>query len=397
MILTFDVECEIDHKGDPRGNPFHARNELVSYAYKRADDLCVFVVRDDLQYRTRLSSSFAESKLIIGFNLKYDLNVVRRHLDLLPPDGCRIWDCQVAEFIISGQKHVMPSLDECCAKYGLGQKDDRIAEYWGLGVATSDIPVDELRVYNTLDVDLTYRLYLKQQEVMTEKQKKLCILQGLDLLVLADMEWNGVKLDLELSKRKADETAEALAEVTKELRSLLNCNELVNLDSGVQLSCLLYGGSFEVTSVDHIVDKVYKSGPRKGQAYQQNSYRTDRFDFPRLFEPSRGSETKLQSRVGESVYSVYATGEDVLKQLRKPTRTHKRIIDTLLKRAELAKLLDTYYGAMPKIVEKYEWGEYLHGQYNQCVAATGRLSSSNPNMQNFSGDADELLVSRYDS
>ena len=69
----------------------------------------------------------------------------------------------------------------------------------------------------------------------------------------------------------------------------------------------------------------------------------------------------------------------------------------LLIRAELAKLVDTYYGKLPELLEKMEWGEFLHGQYNQCVAATGRLSSSAPNMQNFSGDVDRLLVSRYAS
>jgi DNA polymerase-1 len=100
--------------------------------------------------------------------------------------------------------------------------------------------------------------------------------------------------------------------------------------------------------------------------------------------------------VGEHNYRIYQTGEDVLKQLRKPTKQHKRIIELLLKRAELAKLMDTYYGKIPAMLETMEWGDYLHGQYNQCVAATGRLSSSAPNMQNFSGDVDALLVSRYE-
>ena len=57
---------------------------------------------------------------------------------------------------------------------------------------------------------------------------------------------------------------------------------------------------------------------------------------------------------------------------------------------EVCKLLK-----LPQLLEKMEWGEYLHGQYNQCVAATGRLSSSAPNMQNFSGDVDQLPMSRY--
>ena len=94
--------------------------------------------------------------------------------------------------------------------------------------------------------------------------------------------------------------------------------------------------------------------------------------------------------------TIYVTNEDTLKQLKAKSKYQKRCIELLLERAELAKLLDTYYGKLPMLLEKMEWGEFLHGQYNQCVAATGRLSSSAPNMQNFSGDVDRLLISRYE-
>jgi DNA polymerase I-like protein with 3'-5' exonuclease and polymerase domains len=347
-----------------------------------------------IDFLTELRASLSEAKLVVGFNIKFDLNHVRRH-GLVPPDRVRIWDCQIAEFLLTGQQGPYPSLNECLAKYGLGQKDDKIAEYWALGIDTHEIPVDELRFYNNLDVELTYKLYLKQQEVMTEKQKKLCLVMGLDLLVLAEMEWNGVKFDKELCRTKADETAKELAIITDELLEYAPSRD-VNLDSGHQLSCILYGGAFELTTVDHVTQEIYKSGKRKGQEYSKNHYRTEVYNCDGWFTPLRGSETKLVSKVGEHNYRIYQTGEDVLKQLRKPTKQHKRIIELLLKRAELAKLMDTYYGKIPAMLETMEWGDYLHGQYNQCVAATGRLSSSAPNMQNFSGDVDALLVSRYE-
>lgn len=398
MVVTFDVEAQIDHLDDVKGNPFHGKNELVSLAVKSDSDDTTFHYYSDIDFPTRLRESLESVTLVVGFNVKYDLHIVRRHLGLYPPNGCRIWDCQLAEFIISGQKAVMPSLNEAAARFGLGAKDDKVAEYWKLGVSTKDIPVDELRVYNIRDVDLTYELYLKQRAAMTPKQERLCLVQGLDLLVLAEMEWNGIKFDIDLCVEKANETAARLGEITTELRALFGIPDIVNLDSGHQLSCLLYGGSFEIPVVDHVEDRIVQSGPNKGKPYQRNVWRTDRFDRLRLFVPLRGSETRLVSKVsGGEEYPVYQTGEDVLKQLRTRDRTSKRIIELLLERAELAKLLDTYYGKMPKILEQYEWGDTLHGQYNQCVAATGRLSSSNPNMQNFAGEADKLLVSRYDS
>jgi DNA polymerase I-like protein with 3'-5' exonuclease and polymerase domains len=389
MILTFDTEGTTRN----RGNPFTASNKMVSYSVKVDDGETSFNYFDAIDFLAELRAYLQQAKLIVGFNLKYDLNAIRRY-GLVPHDRVRIWDCQVAEFIIEGQKNSYPSLDYCCAKYELGQKDDKIAEYWKLGVDTTDIPVNELRVYGNLDVDLTYKLYLKQQEVMTEKQKRLCMVMGLDLLVLADMEWNGVKFDKELCAKKADEAAKELAIITDELLDFAPTRD-INLDSGHQLSCLLYGGSFELTRVSHTEQVVYKSGKKKGESYEKKHYVTQRYDCPRLFEPVRGSETKLVSKVAGTDYPIFQTSEDVLKKVRRPTKQHKRIIELLLKRAELAKLMDTYFGKLPELLERMEWGDYLHGQYNQCVAATGRLSSSNPNMQNFSGDVDELLVSRY--
>ena len=161
-------------------------------------------------------------------------------------------------------------------------------------------------------------------------------------------------------------------------------------------SSSLYGGAFELVVPERVETLVYKSGKRVGQEYQKTHWRTEVHEFDQLFTPLKRTETKLVSKANGREYPVYATGAEVLKQLRKPTKRHKRLIELLLKQAELSKLLDTYYGAIPELLEKMEWGDTLHGQYNQVVAATGRLSSSNPNMQNFSDDADELLVSRYD-
>lgn len=397
MIVTFDVEAEIDHEGDDRGNPFHARNELVSYSVKKENAPNNWFYFADLGFGGPLRVSFDQAKLLVGFNIKYDLHMVRRHLGLQPNPGCRIWDCQIAEFILSGQKNVMPSLNEAAARFNLGAKDDRIAEYWKAGINTKSIPVDELRDYNNRDVDLTYELYLEQRKAMTEKQIKLCLVQGLDLLVLAEMEWNGVLFDTELCNEKAIETEKSLTGITDELRTLFGVGPDINFDSGHQLSCLLFGGAFELTVVDHVEDRVYKSGTRKGESYQRNVYRTDVYRREQLFRPVKGSETKLRSRVGAEEFVVYSTGEDVLKRLRCRDRRAKRLIELLVTRSELSKLLDTYYGKIPALLERMEWGNTLHGQYNQCVAATGRLSSSNPNMQNFAGDADKLLVSRYDN
>ena len=388
-VITFDVETTTKNKG----NPFTASNKLVSYAIKVEGEETTFNYYTAIDFLGSLRR-LPKAKLVVGFNVKFDLHWARRY-GIVPSVGARIWDCQIAEFIIRGQQGAYPSLNEALQRFDLGGKNDKIAEYWALGVDTTDVPVDELRVYNILDVDLTYKLYLKQQEVMTEKQKKLCLVMGLDLLVLADMEWNGVKFDVDLCRTKALETEASLSKIADELRSFVESSRF-NWDSGYHLSCLLYGGSFAVDYVESVTQEVYKTGARKGESYDKNRWGTEVFSFEPLFSPIKNSKTKLVSKVEGKEYPIYATGVDVLKQLKKPSKRHRRLIEVLLERSELAKLLDTYYGAMPQLLDKMEWGDVLHGQYNQVVAATGRLSSSSPNMQNFSGDADELLVSRYD-
>jgi DNA polymerase I-like protein with 3'-5' exonuclease and polymerase domains len=391
LIVTFDVETTTKNTG----NPFTASNKMVSYGVKIDDRPVVLGYYSDIDFLTALRDGFNQAKLLVGFNIKFDLHWARRY-GIVPPVGCRIWDCQIAEFIIRGQRGAYPSLNEALERFGLGAKDDKVAEYWKLGVDTTDIPVDELKFYNSLDVELTYKLYLKQQEAMTEKQKKLCLVQGLDLLVLADMEWNGVKLDVERCNEKADEAKKELTTIAEQLREYVD-SPYFNWDSGHHLSCLLYGGAFEVAVPERVEKRIYQSGKRKGEEYEKTYWKTETLQFSGYFTPLKGTKTKLVSKALGTEFSIYASGADVLKQLRKPTKAHRRIVELLLERAEKEKLLSTYYGALPELLEKMEWGDMLHGQYNQVVAATGRLSSSNPNMQNFSGDVDLLLVSRYDS
>jgi len=388
MVLTYDVETNTVCKG----NPFTASGKLVSYSCKSDDNPVKFSYHTSIDFLTDLRIRMQSAKLLVGFNLKFDLHWASRY-GIKPPDRIRIWDCQIAEFIITGQKGSYPSLDDCCAKYDLGGKDDKIKEYWDAGVDTEYVPPDELQVYNNLDVELTYKLYLKQQEVMTDKQKKLCLIMGLDLLVLQEMEENGIKFDVQLCKTKAEESTSRLEKVTAELyRYSPTCD--INFDSGQQLSCLLYGGKFVV---DYVTTETatYKSGPRKGTEYEKNTHNEVVYECRKLFDPLPKTETKLKKKIGDEEIIIYETNEDVLKQLRAKTKEQKALIELLLERAELAKLLDTYYGKLPETLEKMEWGDYLHGQYNQTVAATGRLSSSAPNMQNFSGSTDLLLITRY--
>lgn len=369
--LCFDVETSTVCKG----NPFTASGKLVSYSLQIDSNPVAFSYHTMIDFMAPLRSAFEKAKLIIGFNLKFDLHWAARN-GVRPSGRVRIWDCQIAEFIISGQVGTYPSLDECLTKHGLPAKDDKVAEYWAIGLDTQDIPVDELEIYNNRDVTLTYRLYKSQLTKMTEKQRRLCLVMGLDLLVLKEMEENGIKFDVGLCKQKEYETAAELKEITDELLAHTPTPS-INLDSGQHLSCWLYGGKFDIDFPVE-VEAVYKSGSRKGEAYTKLQHNIIVFECPRLFTPLPRSETKLKKKINDEEITIYFTNEDTLRQLRKPTKLHKRIIELLLLRAEKAKLLETYYAALPKLLQDMQWGDILHGTYNQVGARTGRLSSNKP-------------------
>ena len=294
--VTFDVETNTKNKG----NPFTASGKLVSYSIKVGDGTTSFNHFTSLDFLHELRAYMQQATLLVGFNLKFDLHWARRY-GILPPDRTRVWDCQIAEFIIRGQKGSYPSLDECCEKYGLGKKDDKVAEYWGLGIDTEDIPQDELEIYNDLDVELTYQLYLKQLAVMSPEQIRLCRVMGLDLLVLQEMEYNGVKFDTKLCAIKAEETKEKLEQATKTILEYSPTTD-INLDSGQHLSCLLYGGKFQI---DYVTEETayYKSnskatGAKKGDAYIKNVHNLVTYECPRIFEPLDKTEAKLKTKLG---------------------------------------------------------------------------------------------------
>ena len=145
----------------------------------------------------------------------------------------------------------------------------------------------------------------------------------------------------------------------------------------------MYGGT--ITIVRKELVGVYKTGERKGQ----DKYGNKDFNYymPQLVKPKAGTELK---KVG-----YWATGADVLKSL-KPKGEAKKIVDTILELAKLEKVVSTYYLGLPALRAKMNWKiNMLHGNLNQCVARTGRLSSTKPNLQNLDSNIKYVFGSRF--
>ena len=382
--LILDVETTISNKG----NPFDESNKLCYVGLSDGDISNLYPIEfNDQPYGNSLSSIQAHITgydLLIGFNIKFDLHWIRRYG--ITFSGKRIWDCQLVHFILTGQSQSYPSLNGVAEYYGLGSKLDVVStEYWKNGIDTPDIPEDTLTEYLQGDLDLTYQVYLKQLEEVkasSPQLQRLISLHNQDLVVLEEMEYNGLLFD----EDRSNELAGELTEQIKRLDEILfdyHQTDTFNCNSTEHLSALLYGGTIVLKRRENI--GVFKTGTRAGQVKERW------VDYPIVFEkivnPLKGSELAKEG--------FYSTDEQTLKTL-KGSKRAKELIELLLRRATLEKRLSTYYEGLVKLRKEMKWNEgKLHGQLNQCVARTGRLSSSKPNLQNFDGEIKELFRSRY--
>lgn len=268
-----------------------------------------------------------------------------------------------------------PSLEDVGRLYGVGGKVDEVKEFWDRGIQTSEIPRDILDKYVLQDVELTYQVYQKQQELIRPHQKTLFRLDMLDLLCLEEIEWNGIKYDRHGIQQKAEEIEAELLKIQSELDIRHSVPDF-NWNSPNHLSALLFGGT--IVQERRVPCGTYKSGKRAGEV----KYKKELVEFhlPRLFKPIRKTET-----------GKFATGEDILVQL-----GDSDLIQKILRIRELQKLCSNYLRGFLEKAQEYNFEpDFIHAQFNQVVTRTGRLSSSKPNLQNTPEELDEYLISRF--
>ena len=382
--LILDVETTISNKG----NPFDESNKLCYVGLLNADGYkCYDIEYSDQPYRNKLDDIQKEidaAEILVGFNIKFDLHWLRKYgINFV---GKRVWDCQLVHFILSGQQHPYPSLNGVSAYYDLGSKLDVVAtEYWNNKIDTPSIPKDILEEYLIGDLQLTQKVYDKQMKEFASCAKpmqRLISLHNQDLTVLQEMEYNGILFDEEDCNKLGKEMEEQVSKLDESFFGYHNLPEF-NPSSTEHVSSLLYGGTITVRRKQ--VVGVYKTGLRAGQPKEQ--WFEHKIDFERLITPLKGSELEKEG--------YFSTDEATLKSLR-GTKKAKEIVELILTRATLEKRLTTYYRGLVDLRTSMNWPvNKLHGQLNQCVARTGRLSSSKPNLQNFDGEIKQLFGSRY--
>lgn len=380
MKAVLDVETTTYNTG----NPFDKQNCLVVVGLMFCDNDWNQISYKHYYNKKELANDLKKATILLGFNFKFDLHWLR---NVGINTNAILRDAQLAEFLISNQQHTLPSLEGCASQYLNEHKIDIIKkDYWEKGIETWDIPPELLEEYLYMDVELTRKVYQLQEKILKDTNKwNLYKLQCADLKVLQETEYNGILYDYEKSKKLAGTYTGEIISYRNTIRAHSDCPNL-NTASGDHISCILYGGT--ITDDTRYPVGEFKSGKKVGQT-RYKILKTD-YIHPRLFEPIKGSELKKEG--------YFSTDEQTLKSLKPKTKELKRLVSAILELSKTEKLVNTYFLGIPALMKEMRWdNNYIHGQFNQCIARTGRLSSSKPNLQNFDPLVKQLCVSRYDN
>lgn len=389
--LILDTETTTFQKG----HPFSEINKLCYVGSRTSGKSHLYPIEyspvaaygDNLR---SIAAAVSSASLFVAFSAKFDIHWLRRY-GIQWSAHLRLWDLQLAEFIISNQRTLFPDLNSCCISRGLPGKLDIVkTEYWDKGIDTTGVPEPTLRAYLEQDLRSEENLFWAQVEYLKDKPalKRLIWHACQDLLVTAEMEWNGIAFDMEKSLRIGDDKLRQANDLNNELDGIFGSPIgsgppfRINWGSGPQLSAVLYGGVIKVDGKEEY-EFVYKDGRRKTKT--RNVERS--IQLPRLLAPLRGSELKEKGR--------YKTDEGTLASLRATGRA-KEIIKLVLQQKKLDKAVGTYFHGFPKRYKEMQWtNNILHGQLNHCTAVTGRLASSKPNLQNMDPGLLECIMTRF--
>lgn len=382
-VLDTETNIKNTDVGKMKASPYHVDNNIVAMGYTTPKEYVHAYNRTGLNTVTILASHWWQHALLepiilvgqnIGFDLLYLMKATGEHWESVSKN-IYIWDTQQVAYLLSGQTHMYPSLDELSEQYGLELKDDEIKQYWEDGVDTSDIPKEKLLEYMKADVLKTQTIFRKQWEVVQKDPRLFGLVKVKmeDLLATTMMEWHGMHFDLAAAHRASD-TLSLRVGVLEALIALETSHMFVkgfeyNPRSLDHLSLALFGGKYAVDGIEEILDVttglpvLYKSGARKGEVKTRRvsiEYTTKGLGIVPTEEPNKKG--------------IYSTRDEVLAEI-----SHIPLAQNTLLLRTLDKELNTYYIGYSKLV----WPDgKIHPSINHCSTRTGRQSCTQPNLQN---------------
>lgn len=306
--------------------------ELVGLSFAVEEGKAIYVPipenQEEAQKIVNIFKPLYENEEIekVGQNLKYDLMVLRKYGVTLKG---KMFDTMIAHYLIQPElRHNMDYMAEIYLNYKTIHIDELIGPKGKNQKSMRSLPPSQVYEYACEDADITLKLKNKlEPELEKYGASKLFHEIEMPLMpVLAEIEMNGVRIDTESLKETSRILTKRMEEIEQRIYEL--AGEHFNIASPKQVGDILFGKM-------KIIEK-----PKKTKTGQ------------------------------------YVTSEDVLQTLK---GKHEIVADILIHRG-LKKLLGTYIDALPKLINQRTG--HIHTSFNQTVTATGRLSSSDPNLQN---------------
>ncbi|WP_302536042.1 DNA polymerase I [Phocaeicola coprophilus] len=322
-VLSLDTETT---STDP------IRAELVGMSFSYAENQAFYVpVPADRSEAQKIVDRFRpvfENREImkVGQNIKYDMLVLANYgVQLQGP----LFDTMVAHYVLQPElRHNMDYLAEIYLNYQTIHIEELIGPKGKNQGNMRDLPPASVYEYACEDADVTLKLKNKLEKELDENNvRKLFEEIEMPLIpVLAYMERNGVRIDTEALKETSRHFTLRMKQIEEEVYQLA-------------------GTEFNIASPKQVGEVL--------------------FDRLKIVEKAKKTKT-----------GQYVTSEEVLESL----RGKHEVVGKILEHRGLKKLLGTYIDALPQLINP-ETGR-IHTSFNQTVTATGRLSSSNPNLQN---------------
>ena len=262
----------------------------------------------------------------IGQNLKFDVLMLKQYGVEVKGE---LFDTMIAHYLIQPElRHGMDALAEQYLKYKTVTYEELTTENGKKNLPLRSVDKNRLADYAAEDADITFQLYeIFKDELVKNNLDKLFKTIEMPLMhVLCEMENAGVTIDEKSLKESSIKMTAEMENIAKEIYSLA-------------------GHSFNISSPKQVGEVIY-------------------------------NELNLVDKVKKTKGGQMSTSEDVLISL----KSKHPIIEKILDYRGVKKLLSTYIDALPEIVNSHT-GK-IHTSFNQTVTATGRLSSSNPNLQN---------------
>jgi DNA polymerase-1 len=309
----------------------HAELVGMSFSFEKGKGFYVPFPENQEEAKTLAQKfiHFFENEAIekIGQNIKYDLKILANY-DIAVKG--KLFDTMIAHYLINpDMRHNMDVLSETYLKYSPKSIETLIGKKGKNQLSMRDVPLEDIKEYATEDADITLQLKEVFSPILDKAEtKKLFDEIEIPLIsVLAAMETEGIRLDVDFLKSMSTEMDVEIKILEQKIYE--TAGEKFNLASPKQLGDILF-------------DKLKIGGAKQ-----------------------------KKTKTGQ-----YATGEEILSYLANEHDIVKQILDW----RQMVKLQSTYILALPEQVDHIS--KRVHTDYMQTVAATGRLSSNNPNLQN---------------